>query len=647
MILTFLITQRAPRKTSSPTLTTNKIGRFASLMFGAIAVFCINIADLQADEIAVDNSDPVPKPITVISTHAIAIRGKPLYPENYRHWNYVNPKAKRGGEITFGLQGTFDNFNRFAQRGSSVANVKEYLYDSLMVGNLDEYSVYYGLIAKRVEYASDYSWISFILDPKAKFQDGKPITSRDVVFTFNKFLSQGVPQFKTYYAGVSVEAIDDHTVKFRLQNPSKEQMMGLCSTTVLPEHIYKDLDLAEPLKSPPLGSGPYKVADFKMGQYIVYQYDENYWAKDHPTNIGINNFSRVRYEYFLDETVLMEAFKKGEYDFRMENVAKNWATQYVGPNFESGAIVKEEIIHDKPSVGMQAYVFNIKRPIFNDWHVRRALNLLFDFEWANTNLFYGQYKRDNSYFRNTVYASSGLPSGRELEILQLYKDELPPEIYTQEYKNSVTDGSGDIRKLKRTALALFKKGGYTLKEGLLVDKNGKQLEFELLIASPSSERVAIPFQKNIASIGGKMNIRLLSDVSQYINRVRERDYDMITGSLGGGAYPSGSLKLEWHSDFLDSSYNQVGTTSPMIDAITSRFETIQEDDAELIAYGRAFDRILLWSYFTIPQYYGPSYRIAYWNKFSHPQIIPKYDLGVETWWYDETKAKRLSQLKTE
>ena len=581
--------------------------------------------------------------VSTIKATSIALRGQPKYPADFKHWDYVNPNAPQGGQMVLATQGTFDNFNRFAMRGSSPTGI-EGLFDSLMVGNDDEIEVYYGLIAKEIEYPSDFSWIKFYLNDKATFQDGKKIKASDVVFSFNTFMKDGVPAYRKINEGVEAVAESDSVVKFVLPRADKNLMLGLVSLKVLPEHYYKDKAFSEPFKTPPLGSGPYVVADYEMGKYITYERKKDYWARNHPTMLGTLNFDKYRIDYYLDETVLMEAFKKGEYDFRTENISKNWATQYTGEAFDKGYIVKEQIPHQLPS-GNQAFVFNVQKPQFKDRRVRQALNLLFDFEWTNKNLFYGSYSRNFSHFMNTQYASSGLPQGEELEILQQYKGKIPDELFSKPFALNKTDGSGNIRREMRQALSLFKQAGYTTKDNKLVDANGKQFEFEILLYSASMERIVIPFKKNVERIGAKMNIRLVSDASQYINRLREREFEMVVSHMARGGFPGEILRLEWHSNYLDSTYNAVGALNPVVDELVEKIMQYQQDDEKLVPYAKALDRILLWEYYTIPQWHVSEYRVAYWNKFSRPKTLPKYDLGESTWWYDETKAKKLPQKK--
>lgn len=577
---------------------------------------------------------------SVIVSHAIAERGEPQYPEGFDHWDYVNPNAPRKGYVTYGVRGTFDNFNRFAQRGTTPASIESYLFDTLMVSNGDEVGVYYGLIAETVEYPTSHDWIIFHLNPDATFQDGEPILASDVAFTFNLFMEDGVPQFATYYEGVTVEALDERRVKFTLPQGNKTLLTSLATLRVFPEHAFQDMEFSEPQTEAPLGSGPYTINDFKMGQYVVYERLDDYWALNHPTRVGQLNFDFERYDYYLDDTVLLEAFKKGEYDLRQETVSKNWATQYEGDNFDKGFIVKEEIPHELPQ-GMQSFVFNIQQPVFQDRRVRRAINVLFDFEWTNQNLFYGAYERTRSYFQNTDYMATGLPEGRELEILEQYRDQIPEEVFTESFEPSETDGSGNIRPQLRQALGLLQQAGYTLQDGIMThQETGEPLAFEALLYSPNFERIAIPFKENLARAGITMNIRTV-DVTQYTNRLRERDYDMIVNTLGGGAYPSDQLVFEWDSRYMDSTYNSVGTEDPVIDALVRGIADNQQNDEMLLAYGRALDRVLLWRYYVVPQWHIGAYRVAYWNKFDRPDTMPRYSLGLGTWWLDEEAAAKL------
>lgn len=578
----------------------------------------------------------------IVRSHALCLHGKPKYTENFRHFDYVNPQAPRGGTLVMPAIGTYDNFHRYAQRGVSAAD-SERFYDTLMVASLDEENVYYGLIARQVEYPADHSWIVFYIHPDARHQDGKPITAEDVVFSFNKFFNEGVPQFKQYFKPVKeVTALDQQKVKFILEKGDKKLLIALADLVVLPKHYWESRNFSEPLTEIPVGSGAYTVKDYKTGQYVVYHRVIDYWAVDHPVRKGQMNFDQIRYDYYRDQTVAFEAFKAGEYDIRQENIAKNWATLYTGPAFDAGHIIREEIPHEIPQ-GMQAFVFNIQRPFFKDRRVRMAINYALDFEWMNKNLFYGQYTRTRSYFQNTRYEAKSLPDEAELKLLEKIKDPIPREVFTQIYQPPVTDGSGNIRPQLRKAMALFRSAGWTIRDKRLVDKtSGQPMEFELLLYSPSMERVAIPFQKNLERMGIRMNIRLV-DTTQFTNRFRSRDFDMISAGYSARFYPDDQLKIVWHSDYLDHTYNIAGVTDPAVDFLVEGIAENQENLSALIVYGRALDRVLTWNHYVVPQWHLSRFRIAYWNKFSRPEVRPKYDLGLDTWWIDKEKAEKLTR----
>lgn len=578
--------------------------------------------------------------VQIIRSHALVLHDGPKYPAEFTHFEYVNPDAPKGGLKVLHHIGTFDNFNRYAQRGVAAPNSTQF-YDQLMVGSEDEVEVYYGLIAGEVEYPSDYSWIIFHLRPEARHQDGKSITAQDVVFSFYKFFNEGVPQFKQFYKPVlNVEALDEQRVKFTLETNDKKMLLSVAQLTILPKHYWENRDLSEPLTEIPLGSGVYTVKDYKIGQYVTYQRLSNYWAKDLSVNKGRHNFDEIRHDCYRDETVAFEAFKAGQYDFRQENIARNWATLYTGPGFDAGHIMKEEIPHKIPQ-GMQAFVFNIQRTFFADRRVRMAINYALDFEWLNKNLFHDQYVRTRSYFQNTEYEARGLPGKEELSILKPLADKIPAEVFTHEYQPPVTDGTGNIRPQLRAAIELLKAAGWELRNKKMVDiKTGKPLEFELLLHSSSMERVAVPFQRNLERLGIKLNIRLV-DTTQFINRLRSRDFDMISNGFSAQYYPDDNMKIVWRSDYLDFTYNTAGVTDPAVDALIDIISANQEDKAMLLSAGRALDRVLTWNHYVVPHWHLSTFRIAWWKKFARPEIRPKYNLGLSTWWLDQEQARRL------
>jgi len=576
----------------------------------------------------------------VISTTSLALHGEPKYPSGFKHFDYVNPDAPQGGTLRLSTIGTYDNFHRYAQRGVSAA-ASTSMYDTLMTGSDDEFDVLYPLIAEKVEYPDDFSWVIFHINRNARHQDGRPITSEDVVFSFNTFFENGVPQFKQYFSAVTkVEALDRYQVRYTISEGSMEFIMALAGNTVLPKHYWEGRDFTEPSTEVPVGSGPYTISDYNIGQYVVYERLEDYWGRDLPVNRGRMNFDFIRYDYYRDQNVAFEAFKAGEYDLHQENISKNWATLYNGPNFDAGYIIKEEIPHDIPQ-NTQAFVFNIQRPMFSDRRVRMALNYALDFEWMNDNLFYGQYTRTRSYFQNTKYEATGLPGREERRILEPIRGQIPAEVFTEEYQPPVTDGSGNIRPQIRQALRLLKEAGWEIRDRRLVNtRTGEPMEFELLLYSPSMERAAIPIQKNLERMGITMNIRVV-DTTQFINRLRERDFDMISSSYSANYYPSSNLKIVWRSDFIDSTYNTAGVQDPAVDYLIDGIMENQDDEDALLHWGRALDRVLTWNHYIIPEWHISSFRVAYWDKFGRPATRPKYALGIDTWWIDRNARRKL------
>ena len=582
---------------------------------------------------------------SIISTH-FSLRDTPKYKEGFTHFDYVNPDAPKGGSVTLSTTGTFDSFNRYAQRGDS-AQGSEQLYDTLMVSSDDEIDVLYPLIAQKIEYSKDFTWIVFYINKNARFQDGKAITAEDVVFTFNKFMTQGVPQFKSYYKNVAnVEALDSQRVKFTLKDSRLDLLHSLAGLTVLPKHYWEKRDFSQPTTKVPLGSSGFTISSFKMGQYVVVKRLKDYWAKDLAVNKGRHNFDFIRYDYYKDEIVTLEAFKAGEFDFRSENVAKQWATLYKGTDFDKNNIIKEEIPHDIPQA-MQALTFNTQKEVFKDVRVREALTYAMDFEWMNKHLFYNQYTRTRSYFQNTEYEAKGLPSKEEIACLEPVKDQIPPRVFTQSYQPPVTDGSGNIRKQMRTALGILKKAGWQISNKKMThEKTNRIMEFELLLYSPTMERIAIPLQANLKKMGITMNIRRV-DTTQYINRMRSRDFDIITGGYSANPFPSSNLKIVWHSNFFDSTYNKAGVKDPAINFLTEKIDQNQADKKALLYYGRALDRVLQYNFFVIPEWHLSKFRVAYWNKFSRPAVRPRYSIGfIDTWWIDKDKQTKLVNQNT-
>jgi len=590
----------------------------------------------------------------IIEATTIALRGKPHYPPDFKHFDYVNPEAPQGGDIKAWARGSFDNFNPYSARGDSSIGAYA-LNDTLMTSSADDQTAYYPLIAKSLSHASDYSWISFNMDERATFSDGKPIRPEDVKFSYYKLVEEGLPGLKAIYGFIDkIEVLEGNKVKFLLkegeENRTRLNILRLCGFTVFPEHFWKDHKLDEPVKVPPVSSSAYVISDFSFGKFEVVSRRDDYWAKDLPVMQGLLTFSNKRFDYYRDETVAFEAFKADKIDRWNESISKRWATAYTFPAIKSGKVIKQEIQHKIP-LTPQGFIFNMQRPLFKDVRVRQALTLLMDFEWMNKNLFYGQYQRVNSFFGNTEYQAKGLPSGAELEFLNQIKDKIPAAVFTEEFKLPVTDGNGNIRKNLRQSLRLFKAAGWVVKDQKLVNaETGKQFAFELLLHSVSSEKIALALDKNMKKAGIKMDIRTI-DVSQYQQRATNYEFDMISSGYRANHYPSSLLRRQWHSDNLKSSWQKNGLNDPTIDWLMDEVEKYQEDkDADkLLALGRAIDRVLMHNYYIIPQWSSSSFRVAYWDKFGRPDQIPKFSLDgagqyvgeYTSWWVDSTKAAAL------
>ncbi|MBA54754.1 MAG: hypothetical protein CMK89_09905 [Pseudomonadales bacterium] len=576
----------------------------------------------------------------VITSHGIAMHGDMKYPADFTHFEYTNPDAPKGGSVTLGYFGTFDSFNPDIIKGDASGYVN-LIYDTLMVPAMDEPFSNYGLVAEKVEYPEDRSWVIFHINPKAQFHDGHPITADDVVFTFNTLVEKGSPQYRAYYADVvKVEALDKQRVKFTARdNKNRELPLILGQLKVLPEHYWKSRDFGSSTLEPPLGSGPYKIDSFDTGKTLVLQRVNDYWAQDLPVRRGTFNFDSIKVDYFRDQTVMLEAFKGGAYDYREENQSKRWSTEYTGPKFDDGEIVKREINHQNPT-GMQAFVMNIRNDLFKDPRVRHALDLAFDFEWTNKQLFYGAYNRTQSFFSNSDLASTGLPSEAELALLEPFRDDLPPEVFTQEYKAPETDGSGNNRKNIRQAIKLLREAGWTFKGTDLVNaETGTPFKFEILLYSKDFERVVLPYVKNLKKLGIEANTRLV-DQTNYIRIVRDFEFDMIIGSFGQSNSPGNEQRDYWFSKFADhkGSRNLIGVKDPVVDVLIEKIISAHTRD-ELIAACRALDRVLLWNHYVIPQWYINKHRIAYWDKFSQPEVAPSYgDVGFFYWWLKQAES---------
>ncbi len=576
---------------------------------------------------------------TIKESYAFAVIGEPKYAINFDRYDYVNPAAPKGGSVTLAAIGTFDNFNRYALRGVAAERT-DALYDTLFTTSDDEPGSYYPLVAEQARYADDFSWMELTINPLARFHDGTPVKASDVAFTFHKFMTEGVPQFRLVYKGATVTAIAPLTVRITLPKSNKEDMLSLLTLPVMPEKFWKDHKLSDPLATPPLAGGPYRITHWRMGQYLIYSRVKDYWAANLPVNRGRWNFDTLRYDYYLDDNVAFEAFKAGAFDMRVESSAKNWATRYTGKNFDRGFIVKEALKNDSAQ-DTRWLAFNIQRPVFSDRRVREAITLAFDFEWMNKALFYGAYSRVNSYFQNTEYAAKGYPDAAELTLLAPLKSAIPPEVFTRVFRPPVSGGDGYDRNNLLKASQLLDEAGWEIKNKQRVNKQtGKPLSFELLLASGGNNQWVLPFQHNLERLGITMNIRQV-DNSQATNRMRNRDYDMMPRLWRAMPWPGTDLQISWSSEYIDSTYNAPGVKNPAVDALIAQIVAAQGDKEKLLPLGRALDRVLTWNYYMLPMWFMGQDRVARWDKFALPAQRPVYALGFENWWYDVNRAAKL------
>ncbi len=614
--------------------------------------FGLALAPVKADAATL----PDPAPRTAVETedlgppvrkaHAMAMHGEPKYAPGFTHLDYVNPQAPKGGEMRFGANGTFDSFNSFIPKGAAAAGLI-YLNESLLASSADEPFTMYGLIAESVEWPEDRSWVIFNLRSEARWHDGKPITVEDVIWSFETLTSKGAPFYRFYYGSVAgVEKLGERRVKFTFSEKGNNELpLIVGQLDILPKHYWETRNFEKTTLEPPLGSGPYRIAEFEAGRFVALERVEDYWGKDLPINRGSYNFDRLRYEYFRDDVVIRQALKSGDIDYRDENQAKAWALDYDVPPVRKGWLRKEAVSHQRTS-GMQAFVMNTRRAVFQDPKVREALAYAFDFEWTNRNLFFGQYTRTESYFANSELASTGLPEGEELEILQRYRGRIPETVFTTPYKAPKTDGSGWPRDNLRKAFELLAEAGWVVRDMALVNtETGQPMSFEILLVSPAFERIVLPFKRNLKRLGIEARVRLV-DSSQYINRLRSFDFDIFLGGWGQSDSPGNEQRSFWSSAAADSpaARNYVGIKSPAIDELVELVITAPTRES-LVARTRALDRVLLQSHYVIPNWHLRQQRLLYWDKYSRPEKPSRQGTSLNWWWFDGAKTERLEAAR--
>jgi microcin C transport system substrate-binding protein len=583
--------------------------------------------------------------------HGLSLFGELKYPSGFKHFDYVNPRAPKAGAARLGGFGTFDNFNMAVSgvKGSLVGGVT-FIYSQLMAEALDEVSTEYGLLAEAVSHPPDFSAVTYRLRSEAKWHDGKPVTVEDVIFTLGAFKKHH-PQYAAYYRHVTnAQQTGEREVTFTFEGPGNRELPQIVGQLyVMPKHWWEGTDVAGKKRDigsttlePPLGSGPYRVKEFVAGRTIVYERVKDYWGRNINVNIGRDNFDELRFEYFRDSTVAIEAFKADHVDWRSENSAKNWATAYDFPAVREKRVVLEEFPVRSNGV-MQAFVFNTRREKFRDPRVRRAFNFAFDFEEMNKQIFFGQYTRIASYFEGTELACSGLPQGAELAILETVRDQVPPQVFTTAYTNPVGGAPDKVRANLIEGVRLMKEAGYEIRDRKLVNmKTGEPLTVEFLNADPNFERVFLFYKPSLERLGVTVTVRIV-DVAQYENRLRSWDFDMILASWPQSLSPGNEQRDFWGSPAADQpgSRNLVGIKNPAVDALIERV-IFAANRNDLLAATKALDRVLLWGFYVVPQWTYGKVRTARWDRFGRPDELPKYGAAAfpTVWWWDAEKAAK-------
>lgn len=582
--------------------------------------------------------------LATFTTQGLSTYEKPKYPANFKHFDYVNPNAPKGGEVHIAVPGTFDSLNPFIIMGTPGIGFN-YIFMTLLEKSGDEANTLYPSLAESYELAPDKLSISFKIRKNAVFEDGKPITSEDVLYSFKALTQSGKPMFKNLFADVKkAEKIDSHTVRFTFKTDKNAELPAILGQNlyILPKHFYEKQDFSKPSLTPPPSSGPYRVASADAGRSIAYQRVPNWWGENLPTNKGRFNFDTIRYEYFRDPMVAFEAFKQGSIDFRQELIARLWATAYDFPAVKEGRVIKKVIIHQNP-LGMLGFVLNTRRPFLKNIKVREALSYAFDFEWTNKNLLYSAYQRSKSYFTNSPYGAQGKPTKTELKILEKYKDKLDPRVLSKEFSPPSTTPPLSIRKNLATAQKLLAEAGYIIKGGVLLDPATKKpVSLEIISVVPSYEKMVLAFIKNLKALGIEVRYKFL-DSAQYLKRLHEFDFDIVAGgTIPQSTNPGNEQRDYWGTPAASEqgSHNLSGISDPIVDELIEGIIGAATYE-ELVNRTRALDRVLLWGFYVIPKWNTSEFRFAFWDKFGFPTQSPTYEIGFETWWIDPEKAKAL------
>jgi microcin C transport system substrate-binding protein len=624
-----------------------KISRRSFIRAGGVALAAPGLAALRLPALAQGTGGET----DAVWRHGLSLFGDLKYPAGFKAFEYVNPNAPKGGVVRLTALGTFDNFNSVVSsvKGSVAAGI-DLIYDRLMARAQDEVSTSYGLLAESVTHREDHAFVTYRLRPEAKWHDGAPVTPDDVIFSFNAW-KKYYPQLAAYYRHVvKAERSGEREVTFTFDKPGNRELPSIVGDlTVLPKHWWEGTDksgrtrdISATTLEPPLGNAAYRIKNFEPGRFIAFERVEDYWGKNLNVNLGRNNFQEIRFEYFRDSTVALEAFKADAIDWRIENSAKNWATAYDFPAAKDKRVLVQEFPQRASGI-MQAFVPNTRREKFQNRLLRRALNFAFDFEEMNKQIFYGQYKRISSFFEGTELASSGLPQGLELQILETVRDDVPPELFTTPYTNPVAGAPEAVRNNLREATRLLREAGYAVRDQRLVDTRTNQpMSIELLVEQPAFERIMLFYQPSLKRLGIDASVRIVDDV-QYQNRLRQWDYDVIIYSWPESLSPGNEQRGYWGSQAAEipGSPNMAGIKNPAVDAMIERV-IFAKSREELVAATRALDRVLLWNFYVVPQWTYGKVRTARWDRFGRPETLPKYGEPdfPDVWWWDAAHAAK-------
>lgn len=583
--------------------------------------------------------------------HALALLGEPAYKADFKHFDWVNPNAPKGGTVRLWADGTFDNLNPFTLSGVAAAELDN-TYDSLMIASADELNVVYGLVAEWASHPDDHSSVTFGLRKEARFHDGKPVTPEDVIFSMEALKKANVRYAQYYKDVVRGEKLGPHEVKFHFSGPGNKKLpQQVAGLTVLPRHYWESRDLSKSTLEIPLGSGPYRIREVDRGRSITYERVADWWAKDLPVNKGQWNFDVLRIDYFRERTAAFEAFKTGEIDFWPENTAKSWATEYGFPAVKRGLVTVLRLSHKRPTP-MQAFALNLRRPQFQDVRVRQALNLAFNFEEMNEQLLYSAYIRTTSYFDNSQRKAKGLPQGREKELLEeahkLAPDGVPAGALSGEFKQPTGGPMTAHRRNLAEASRLLRDAGYALSGTQLRNARGQPLRIEILLGSPAFERHTQNYAADLKKLGIETSIRVV-DPAQYQSRVRSFDFDVVVHVVPQNSAPGNEQRLYWSSEFADreGSMNTMGVRNKAVDFLVEKI-VFAKDSAEVDAASRALDRVLLWNHYVVAQWNYPFDRMAFWDKFGRPDRMPSLSPAFDrVWWHDKDRAAALASKRAQ